>query len=284
MEQIKIFVINLKRSPERRNEIIRQMNLYELKYEFFEAIDGKLLSTETIEKSRARSDHWYKVDEGQDATMKLGEIGVAMSHYKLYQKIIREDLDLAIIMEDDINFDKQFQQFLQNWKQVNSVMKNFDLILLGYCTHDVKFDQPAICSYWGRKRISKNYYIGIPVKWYWSAIAYVISKTGASLLTQKQGELPCVTADILTANSPQYGVKLGVLSKPIVWPGPLNNLSTIQLLDPTRNQIKRELKMEDHKKRDFKSLKRNLQNLKAILEKEKVKIKRRQYLFTTDRY
>ncbi|HET7117473.1 MAG TPA: glycosyltransferase family 25 protein, partial [Hanamia sp.] len=213
MEQIKIFVINLKRSPERRNEIIRQMNLYELKYEFFEAIDGKLLSEETIEKSRARSNHWYKEDEGQDATMKLGEIGVAMSHYNLYQKIIRDNLDLAIIMEDDVNFDKHFQQFLQNSKQVKSVMKRFDLILLGYCTHDVKFDQQAICSYWGRKRISKNYYVGIPVKWYWSAIAYVVSKKGALLLSLKQSAFPSVTADILTANSPQYGVKLGVLSK-----------------------------------------------------------------------
>jgi len=284
MDQIKIFVINLKRSPERRNEIIRQMNLYELKFEFFEAIDGKLISAETIQKSRERSDHWYKVDEGQDATMKLGEIGVAMSHYNLYQKIISDNLDLAIIIEDDVNFDKRFQQFLQSRNQVKSIMKNFDLILLGYCTHDAKFDHGAVCSYWGRNKISKNYYVGIPVIWYWSAIAYVVSRKGALLLSQKQGQFPCVTADILTANSPQYGVKLGVLSKPIVWPGPHNNLSTIQLLDPNRNQIKRELKMEDHKKRDFKSLKRSLQNLKAILRKEKVKIKRRQYLFTTDRY
>ncbi|MEO7046084.1 MAG: glycosyltransferase family 25 protein [Ferruginibacter sp.] len=284
MDQIKVFIINLKRSPERREEMIRQMNLYGLKYEFFDAVDGTLLPSEVIEKSRTRSNKWYKEDEGPSQSMKLGEIGVALSHYEIYQKIIKENLELAIILEDDINFDERFQEFLKNSADINAVMKQFDLLLLGYCTHDLKFNLPADCSYWGRKKIAKQFYVGFPIRWYWSAIGYVISKKGAELLSEKQGNYPCVTADILTANSPRYGVQLGVLNKPVIWPGHFNKYSTIQLYKDSNNATDKKDANTISKKGFYSGIKYSYMRFKNQLYIEKLKLDKKQYKFISDRY
>ena len=284
MDQVKIFVINLKRSPERRNEIARLMTNHNLDFKFFDAIDGTTLSQEIINKSRERSNHWYKLDEGPEDSMKLGEIGVAMSHYKLYQKILQENLPMALIMEDDINFDKRLSNLIKSGKIAKLVSKNFDLVLLGYCTHDVNFRKSADTSYWNRQRITKEFYVGIPVKWYWSAIGYVINQNAARLLINKQGDLPCVTADILTANSPQYGVKLGVLSKQIIWPGPLNDFSTIQVHKLNSSETSSGNDYKKDTKKYIRIFNKNINLFKRWAREQKLKISRKKYLFIKSKY
>ncbi len=282
MDQIKIFVINLKRSPERRNEIDRLMANYELKFEFFEAIDGTTLSQEIIDKSRERSNYWYKLDEGPEESMKLGEIGVAMSHYNLYQRIISEKLFYAIILEDDAYFEEKFEKFVRNKKKIDEALIKFDLILLGYCTNDLNYETPAVCAYIGRLKLSNDYYVGIPIKWYWSAIGYIINQKGAKLLAEKQGEFPCVTADILTANSPQYGVKLGTISSPLITPGKLSNLSTIQNHEIKISKIY--TKSEDYTADWWERMKKGKVFLNKWLKEQKLKTSIKQYLFIKSKY
>lgn len=281
--QIKIFVINLRRSVQRKSAIENIMNKYSIDFEFFDAVDGESLSSEVIEKSRERSDKWYKENEGGKASMKLGEIGVSISHFKIYKKIIEENIEYAIITEDDVLLDDRLKKFISYVQKIKSLMGKFDLVLLGYCTNDLNYNQPAICSYWGRMKISNEFRVGIPVKWYWSAIGYLINRRGASLLSNKQGEYPCLTADILTANSPMYGVKLGILNKPIIWPGELNNLSTIEAGRNVEIEMIKLAKKTSPTSSGI-NLKKNLSKLKHSLQIKKLKLKINHYSFISDRY
>jgi GR25 family glycosyltransferase involved in LPS biosynthesis len=282
--KIKIFVINLKKSIERRKSIMKLMNEHSLEFEFFEAIDGLLLPDNFVTKSRNRSNKWYRQDEGDDKSMRLAEIGVAVSHYKIYQRILNEKIDFAIVMEDDASFDKRFAYFLTQLKNIRKVLKKFDLILLGYCTHDVKYNLPAAYSYWGRMRVGRKFKVGIPLKWYWSAIGYVISLRGALLLSEKQGEYPCVTADILTANSPMYGVRLGILNKPIIWPGEHSKISTIQIQPEKKLPVNLPSISSSKEEGFYKNVLKIIRSIKNILRKEKMKMNKKQYLFTLDKY
>lgn len=293
-EVVKIYVINLERSVERRNEIIKIMKKYSIPFEFFEGIDGNKLSEEFIDQCRTRSNNWYQEDEGAGKSMKKGEIGVAMSHYYIYQKMQAEDIKYAIILEDDAEFDQRFQQFVKRKTDLEDLMKKFDLLLLAYCGHDADYYKPGVCSYWYRKNINKSIMAGVPVKWYWSAMGYLISKKGAELLVDKQGEFPCVTADILTANSPQYGVRLGILRKQIVWPALTSTYSTIQL-DNRNHHVpnlgkggnyspgKGTKKSHSNSTRST-MIKKTYRTLSGILSLEKLKLSRRFYQFTTNRY
>lgn len=280
----KIIVINLKRSPERRKEIEELMRRFSIDFDFCDAVDGKLLSDEFVGKSRERSNKWYQKDEGEGHSMRLAEIGVAVSHYNIYQKILDEKLEFAIIMEDDATFDERFVFFLTQLKNNRKVLKKFDLILLGYCTHDGEYNIPAVCSYWGRMSVGNNFKVGIPLKWYWSAIGYIISYNGASLLSQKQGVYPCVTADILTANSPMYGVKMGVITKPLIWPGEHSKISTIQIKSQEKYSANLPTTYILGKKGIFEIAINIIRDIKKSLRKMKMKLEWKQYLFTTDKY
>jgi GR25 family glycosyltransferase involved in LPS biosynthesis len=63
--------------------------------------------------------------------MTKGAAGCAISHYNTYRKIIKEynDTDKILILEDDITFDKDFinklQEHLKN-------IPNYDILFLGY--------------------------------------------------------------------------------------------------------------------------------------------------------
>ncbi|WP_310385720.1 glycosyltransferase family 25 protein [Roseateles sp.] len=92
------FVINLPRDIERRDSIINEMQKCKLNFSFIEAVDGRLFSAEAI-----------KINYNEEKSIELfnrkmtpGEIGCALSHIKIYNKIVTERLPSAVILEDDI--------------------------------------------------------------------------------------------------------------------------------------------------------------------------------------
>ncbi|AZP49580.1 glycosyltransferase family 25 protein [Rahnella aquatilis] len=88
---MKIFVINLARSIERRASIEKQLSSLNLDYEIIEAVDGSQLSYEEIlQKTRVLN---YAIG--------CGEIGCALSHINIYKKIVAQNIPQALILEDD---------------------------------------------------------------------------------------------------------------------------------------------------------------------------------------
>ena len=129
---IKIFVLNLKRSPERRKLIQSQMEKFGLKFEFIDAVDGNELTKEQLSR----------VDKFK-SSLRLGrkitnnEVGCALSHSNTYKKIIDERITDAIILEDDCILTEQFADFIKK-KIFKKIDKDFIFLFSSYVFYKSK--------------------------------------------------------------------------------------------------------------------------------------------------
>lgn len=108
-KRYKIFFINLDKSVERRKEMERQLERTGLPFERFCAIDGNAHSEEFFNR-------YYSANENAKkyyVSLSKSEIGCYISHLKVCEKIISENLDYAIVLEDDIILKDSFA-FLPN--------------------------------------------------------------------------------------------------------------------------------------------------------------------------
>jgi glycosyl transferase family 25 len=98
MPTLPIFVINLERDVERRRHMTAVLGGLGLAAEFVTAVNGRQLAeSDRAAFDRARSQRIYGVD------MMDTEIACYLSHYRLYERIVRERIDAALIMEDDVH-------------------------------------------------------------------------------------------------------------------------------------------------------------------------------------
>ena len=88
------YVINLARSPERRVHITAELGKAKVDYEIVTGVDGRDLDLHdraTIDPSLFTRSSWP-----------AGMAGCALSHLRVYQKIIAAGLDAALVLEDDV--------------------------------------------------------------------------------------------------------------------------------------------------------------------------------------
>lgn len=96
---MRIYCINLKRSPERRVKMEQELKKLSLDYEFIDAIDGRLIS---IAARNAAYCSWRtRLRHGKNLTP--GELGCVLSHLKFFRKII-ETNEVGFVLEDDVAF------------------------------------------------------------------------------------------------------------------------------------------------------------------------------------
>ena len=93
----RIFVINLLRSPDRRRVIGGRLGELGLDHEFFPAADGAALT----EADLVNYDRKARL-EAFGCDLLPNELGCYLSHYRIYQKIIAENIPRALVLEDDI--------------------------------------------------------------------------------------------------------------------------------------------------------------------------------------
>lgn len=103
-QTLPIFIVNLKKDVEKILHMQELYRSYSLQPQFIEAIDGKLLSEDTVDK--LYSENIAVKTIRKDLTR--GEIVCALSHKSIYEKIINNDIGHAIIMANDIGFDHNF--------------------------------------------------------------------------------------------------------------------------------------------------------------------------------
>ncbi|WP_409309909.1 glycosyltransferase family 25 protein [Pectobacterium sp. B1J-3] len=92
---MKTFAINLEREKEKRDKIIYECNRLNIKVNVIKAIDGSKLNELELKKS---------CPSYPDNFMTKGVIGCALSHLKIYEEIIKNDIKIALILEDDVVF------------------------------------------------------------------------------------------------------------------------------------------------------------------------------------
>ncbi|SUI88749.1 glycosyltransferase family 25 protein [Shewanella morhuae] len=105
---MKIFVISLERSTERRAQMMAKFNKADVEFEFFNAVDSSLLGFKLSE--RAANDITIK---RKGYKLLDSEIGCYASHFLLWEKCVEID-EPIVIFEDHADLTDDFKITLQN--------------------------------------------------------------------------------------------------------------------------------------------------------------------------
>ena len=89
IQAIPVFVISLARSPERRAAISSHLNAVGVAYKIVDAVDGNTLEPDYVRRlTGGRPIH-------------IGAVGCYLSHLRVYQQMVDENVPVALILEDD---------------------------------------------------------------------------------------------------------------------------------------------------------------------------------------
>lgn len=117
-----IFVLTLEGAEHRRRTLVKRLGDQGLSYELFFGIDGRNVSEE-YERLIDR----LSAQENLGRPMVDAECACALSHNRIYQKIVERGMSCAIILEDDITLSDQLVPFFDGISEVLC-----DMLLLGY--------------------------------------------------------------------------------------------------------------------------------------------------------
>jgi len=163
---MRTFIINLKESTDRRAYMIDEMKKTGLEYEFFDAVNGKDIPN--IDEIYAKEISFKKIRK----ILTYGEIGCAMSHLLIYKKMIDENIEQALILEDDIIVSSDFKRICNELLKIKK--KNY-IILLGQSDTQVlkKIYREAIAPKYALAKIFDSGY---------GAYGYIIDNAAARVM------------------------------------------------------------------------------------------------------
>lgn len=98
-----VFVINLDRSPQRLAEMRRRLGALGIPFTRFPALDGRGLDLEALPAYDGRR---RRLLYGHDMTP--GEMGCLLSHRGVYEHMVAQGIELAIVLEDDVHVAADF--------------------------------------------------------------------------------------------------------------------------------------------------------------------------------
>ncbi len=197
-QQIPILIISLTHALGRRKFMREQMARLKIDYEFFDAVDGNKLSHADISK--------LNIKEGEQCLkrqLSQGEIGAAVSHLHVYEKMLAENIERLIVLEDDAQLNDDFTVLINN---LNSAPLQWDLAYLGHSssleTTPLFGENIYPLSLWESHTLplppaatTTKYRMGPPIVPLFGAYAYVITKKGAEKLIQTIKYAPLFPAD-----------------------------------------------------------------------------------------
>lgn len=105
---IPVFLVNLDRNPERLESAKRQLDALGVPFERIAAVDGSRLSAAEVRGAVNR----FRWRCAVGRPVRLGEIGCAMSHHAIYRRMIRENIPVVCILEDDVLLEPTFPEQL----------------------------------------------------------------------------------------------------------------------------------------------------------------------------
>ena len=126
-----IFMVNLERRPDRYERMKYNFDQLGIDYKWVPAMDGRKINEEFLAEAGIKMlPEFSEPYHGRALT--YGEIGCFLSHYRLWQQIVEEELDLVLIFEDDIKFEPYFISKLEYLKsELFDLEGSWDLVFLG---------------------------------------------------------------------------------------------------------------------------------------------------------
>ena len=129
-----IFVINLPIDKDRRAAIERRLHVLGARYEVVDGVygdDARVIAR--YDQIRAIKEH--------GKPLVFGERGCALAHVLVHERIIRENIPYALILEDDILLPDNFIEIVQ--KEIDKKRKNWD-----WLSFDYRYVGPLFFYHW----------------------------------------------------------------------------------------------------------------------------------------
>jgi glycosyl transferase family 25 len=104
-----VYLVNLERAPARRAAMERQLNALGMAFERIDAVDGKALSPA---ERAVYSDPQGHLDQ-YHTPLSPGEIGCYASHLKIWQRMVAQQVPVALVLEDDITLAPELPQVVE---------------------------------------------------------------------------------------------------------------------------------------------------------------------------
>lgn len=129
---VPIYILNLDSSPERYEAVSTELNALNLVGDRVSGIDGSKLSSEqqNIYSPELNSKFFRH-------SLSNGEIGCYLGHRKIWQLMVDNNIDRAIILEDDVVFHPHFPHVIQAF----STLKDIELVKFHSAEGDISYQQ-----------------------------------------------------------------------------------------------------------------------------------------------
>lgn len=166
-----VYMINLLRRPERRRRMQHCFDELGIQAEIMDAVDGKTLN-HTILKSMGVKLMTGYADPYHKRPMTMGEIGCFLSHYQIWNKVIENDYESVMVLEDDVRFEPYFRQKVNYvLNELQKLNTEWDLVYLGRKRMQEQ-EEPLVEG--SRNLVHAGYS-------YWT-LGYILSSRGAKKL------------------------------------------------------------------------------------------------------
>ena len=201
--QIPIFVISLVRAADRR----ARLDAAGFQYTIVDAVDGKNLSNYNYHLQ----DKAHKFLRGRKVSN--NEIGCYLSHYNLWQKMVSENIEVALIFEDDAKWDDDFAKIIND---IMALKRQWGMCLL---TNDKN------CMFFRKLHaVGDNRFLGYPLKRTMALTGYLLKREAAANMC-KRLSIIYEPVDMAIARHWEYdSMRFSVRPHPILY-CPINNHS-----------------------------------------------------------
>lgn len=167
---MRAYVINLARSPDRREHIVAELSRTGLDYEIITGVDGRdldLRDPAVVDPSLVTGN-----------SFPAGVVGTALSHLKVYQKIVADGLGEALVLEDDATLPADLNSLAD---AVADHMTGAEVTLLYYLS-----ESPIKLSTEGSAPLPSSRQLALPVdiRQVKSAVAYVITREACERMSK----------------------------------------------------------------------------------------------------
>lgn len=199
---MKVLVISLRRSVDRRRSVEEHLQQAGVEFEFFDAVDGRAID--------------HEASQAQGARWKLtpGEVGCYLSHVDVWKRIVSEGLPSALVLEDDALLAPDAWPLI---KQCAAWGADWDLIRLSAIEKQVG---------WRVASLGRGHHLVLPTKSPSGSAGYVVSLAGARRLLAALS-VPATPIDTALDEYWAYGLNIPMVVPPLVLHGDVGNASTI---------------------------------------------------------
>jgi glycosyl transferase family 25 len=175
-----VFVLTLSKEKGRQQNMEEQLKSMNIPFEFVFGVDGRKMPSEKLLEvyNEKKCNRYYFNKYGRkERGMVRGEICCALSHKLIYNKMVENNINRAVVFEDDILIHSDFLFIKKNLQKLplNNYIIKFDI------AHDVQ------AVPWHKITINDNYYIQhilSPVALTWGY--YIDIKAARNMLRQLQ--------------------------------------------------------------------------------------------------